>query len=242
MKGGEHRRINKAMYYSHHIKKMLKINGSEKSSMFICQDTKNTLAELAEKIFGTVVNYEETLLFHSANFKPKPRNLALRKAIANEPVTSDLLHTPPSQLIGAGCDVSTEVVGERKMVCITQPTGRRIYNWQVDGTDFRLTLSPTEQVADITMPADSTIASTIAMQEANWVMMPLVEKYAAEQGIVFQRPIARRRNRWGGHNYAKLRAIAAADLRYVQPWQFNLSILAAIIEATHYLNLKENKA
>ena len=80
------------------------------------------------------------------------------------------------------------------------------------------------------------------MLEANRVMMPLVEKYVKEQGIVFELPQERRRNRWGGHNYATLRAIVAADMRYVQTWQFNLSILAAIIEATHYLNLKENKA
>lgn len=210
--------------------------------MFICQDAENKLAELAEIIFGTEVNYEETPLFDSTKFTPKPRNLALRKAIADEPATTDLLCTPPSQLIAAGCDLNTEVVGERKVVCITQPTGRRIYNWQVDGIDFRLCLSPTEQVADITMPADSTIASTVAMLEANRVMMPLVEKYVTEQGIVFEQPQERRRNRWGGHNYARLRAIAAADMRYVQTWQFNLSILAAIIEATHYLNLKENKA
>ena len=212
------------------------------NTKFISQDAENKLAELAEIIFGTEVNYEETPLFHSTKFMPKPRNLALRKAIADEPATTDLLCTPPSQLIAAGCDLNTEVVGERKVVCITQPTGRRIYNWQVDGIDFRLCLSPTEQVADITMPADSTIASTVAMQEVNWVMMPLVEKYVAEQGIVFEQPQERRRNRWGGHNYARLRAIAAADMRYVQTWQFNLSILAAIIEATHYLNLKENKA
>ena len=212
------------------------------NTKFISQDAENKLAELAEIIFGTEVNYEETPLFHSTKFTPKPRNLALRKAIADEPATTDLLCTPPSQLIAAGCDLNTEVVGERKVVCITQPTGRRIYNWQVDGIDFRLCLSPTEQVADITMPADSTIASTVAMQEVNWVMMPLVEKYVAEQGIVFEQPQERRRNRWGGHNYATLRAIVAADMRYVQTWQFNLSILAAIIEATHYLNLKENKA
>ena len=212
------------------------------NTKFISQDAENKLAELAEIIFGTGANHEETLLFHSTKFTPKPRNLALRKAIADEPATTDLLCTPPSQLIAAGCDLNTEVVGERKVVCITQPTGRRIYNWQVDGTDFRLCLSPTEQVADITMPADSTIASTVAMLEANRVMMPLVEKYVKEQGIVFELPQERRRNRWGGHNYATLRAIAAADMRYVQTWQFNLSILAAIIEATHYLNLKENKA
>ena len=212
------------------------------NSKFISQDAENKLAELAEIIFGTGANHEETPQFHSTKFTPKPRNLALRKAIADEPITTDLLCTPPSQLIAAGCNVSTEVVGERKVVCITQPTGRRIYNWQVDGIDFRLCLSPTEQVADITMPADSTIASTVAMQEANWVMMPLVEKYVMEQGIVFEQPQARRRNRWGGHNYARLRAIAAADMRYVQTWQFNLSILVAIIEATHYLYIKEQKA
>jgi hypothetical protein len=77
---------------------------------FISQDAENKLAELAEIIFGTGANHEETSLFHSTKFTPKPRNLALRKAIADEPATTDLLCTPPSQLIAAGCDVSTEVV------------------------------------------------------------------------------------------------------------------------------------